>query len=134
VTTMRIEVADDALEVLDRASQRSALAPELIASRTLREALAVLPVGGGRAVVVSGAALERLGEILAGGAVLNQDDLVKKVERLAGVSFLHARLPFTPTQLEELAARAARQGLTVQQLVDRAAPRIYDTFFNMIAV
>lgn len=88
----------------------------------------------GRVVLLSGEALERIEQVFQGGSVLNGADLAQKVERQAGISFLHVRLPFTPGQLEELQGRAERQGLTVEQLVERAAGRIYEQFFNMIRV
>lgn len=88
---------------------------------------------GTRMLLVSGVALDGLETILGGGSLLNQGDLLKKVERLAGISFLHCRLPFTPNQLEELAQKAERNSLTVEQLVTRTAPRIYEHFFDLVA-
>lgn len=86
----------------------------------------------GRFIPLAPHQIERLEAILSGGSLLNGDDLVRKTERLAGISFLHVRLPFTPGQLEDLQVRAERQGLTVEQLVERAAGRIYEQFFNLI--
>lgn len=99
----------------------------------LRAALTLLPDGGGRVVTLSGDTLTVVETILGGGSILNQEDLLAKVERLAGVSFEHCRLPFSPSQLEALQEKATRQGLTVQQIVERTAPRIYEQFFDLIA-
>ena len=93
-----------------------------------------LRLGKERAVVIAGADLEKLEAMLGGGSVLHSADLVKKVDRLAAVSFRHVRLPFTPNQLEALAEKAKRQGLTVEQLVERTAPRMYEQFFDLIPV
>jgi plasmid stability protein len=87
-----------------------------------------------RTVVLDSAALATLEPILGGGSVLNTQDLVKKVERLAGVSFRHVRLPFTPNQLEQLQEKAARAGLTVDQLVERTANKMYEAFFGLVPV
>ena len=102
-------------------------------SRLLAEAARTLPAKGQRYVVLTGEQLATLETILGGGSVLHAADLLKKVERLAGVSFRHVRLPFTPNQLELLEEKASRQSLTVQQLVERTAPRIYEQFFDLIA-
>lgn len=121
---------------LDQVDARAAFArkpPEIVGAQLLQAALAFMPEGGGRLVVVSGPILLQLEEILGGGSLLNGDDLAKKVARLAGVSFQHVRLPFTPNQLELLAEKAQRNGLTVQTLVERTAPRIYEQFFDLIA-
>ena len=82
--------------------------------------------------MLHGEDLDTLETILGGGSILNAADLLKKVQRLAGISFLHLRLPFTPNQLELLTEKAARNSLTVEELVNRTAPRIYEQFFDLI--
>ena len=67
-----------------------------------------------------------------GAAPMPEADLLLKVERLAGVSFLHCRLPFTPNQLEALAEKASRNSLSVEQLIERTAPRIYEHFYDLV--
>lgn len=102
-------------------------------TRLLTEATKKLPPKGLRYLVVGPAPIDRLEQILGGGSLLHAKDLEAKVGRLAGVSFRHVRLPFTPNQLELLAEKAARQSLTVEQLVERTAPRIYESFFDLMA-
>jgi hypothetical protein len=124
-------------ELLARLEDRATLTgktPEQVAAQFVQFAeqeLRSLPPGT-RLLVVPGPILSHLESILGGGSLLHAPDLLKKVERLAGISFLHVRLPFTPNQLEQLGERADRQGLSVQQLVDRTAPRIYEHFFNLL--
>lgn len=130
-TLLRLHVSDDTTTALITRADALRRPLELVAQQLLSWAAKVLPAQG-RAVVLTGAELETLEAVLGGGSALNAGDLVQKVERLAGVSFLHARLPFTPNQLEALTEKAARNGLTVQQLVDRTAPRIYEQFFDLI--
>lgn len=131
-TTLRVQLGDDTLVALQARATAQHRDPELTLGALVRDAVKVLPVSG-RAVVLTGAVLERLEAILGGGSVLNPPDLQQKVERLAGISFLHCRLQFTPNQLEALAEKAARNGLTVEQLVERTAPRIYEQFFDLVA-
>lgn len=128
---LRVHVTPDTLERLQARAEAQRRALELSAAMLLRDALRLLPVQG-RAVVVSGEILERLESILGGGSLLNAEDLRQKVERLAGVSFLHCRLPFTPNQLEALAEKAARNSLSVEELVNRTAPRMYEQFFDLV--
>lgn len=130
-TILRIQVDEETLHLLQRRADDSRKDLELTTGRLVQSAARLLPLQG-RMVGLSGAHLERLEAILGGGSVLNPDDLVQKVERLAGISFLHQRLPFTPNQLELLAEKAARNGLSVEQLVDRTAPRIYEQFFDLV--
>lgn len=131
---LTIDIPDETLARLEDRATRMGKTPEQEAARLLQfaeQSVRDLPPGS-RLLVVSGPTIAALEPILGGGSLLNAQDLQKKVERLAGISFLHCRLPFTPNQLEELGQRAERQGMTVQTLVDRTAPRIYEHFFNMM--
>jgi hypothetical protein len=130
-SVLRVTVDEDVLAKLQAQADHSRRDLESVASKRVAEAVRLLPYAG-RVVVVQGDALESLEGILAGGSILNGPDLLKKVERLAGISFLHCRLPFSPNQLEALQEKAERQGLTVEQLVERTAPRIYEQFFDLI--
>jgi hypothetical protein len=132
-TVLRVQVDDQTLNRLQRMADDSRKDLKLLTGVVLRTAAQQLPPVGERMVVVSGDALLKLESILGGGSVLSAGDLTKKVERLAGVSFLHVRLPFTPNQLEMLAEKASRQGLSVEELVNRTAPRIYEHFFDLMA-
>ncbi len=129
---LRILVADDTLPYL-QARADATRQPLEDATGSLVKATAPTYPPGGRALILDAEALQKLEEILGGGSVLNPEDLQRKVERLAGISFLHTRLPFTPNQLEALQEKATRQGLTVEQLVNRTAPRIYEQFFDLVA-
>jgi hypothetical protein len=131
-TILRIQVDDDTLAKLQQVADYQRKDLESVAASACKSATNHLPPGG-RYVVIGGEALETLEKILGGGSLLNAADLSKKVSRLAGVSFLHIRLPFTPNQLETLRDKAERNSLTVEQLVERTAPRIYEQFFDLVA-
>lgn len=130
MTSLLVAVDDDTLVRLQRIVDETRKEIPQVAQIRLK-AGAMLPPG--RNVVISGEALDRMATILGGGSVANEADLLKKIERLAGISFLHIRLPFTPNQLELLADKAARNSLTVDQLVERTAPRIYEQFFDLMS-
>lgn len=132
MTLIQVRVSDDTLQLLQARADSARRDLSLITERLLQRAATSLPEGE-RMLVLSGEALERLESILGGGSLLSPVDLQKKIERLAGVSFLHVRLPFTPNQLESLAEKANRQGLSVEELVNRTAPRIYEHFFDLMA-
>ncbi len=130
ITIGRITLSDRAETSFDQRAKSLKQPLELVVSRHLDATCTQEP--GARQVVVDAKTLEALEQILGGGSVLNPGDLLKKVQRLAGISFLHVRLPFTPNQLELLAEKAARNSLTVDQLVERTAPRIYEQFFDLV--
>ena len=132
MTVLRIQVDEDTLHKLQQLADHQRKDLEVVAANLAKAASNHLPPAG-RYLVVSGDTLNTLETILGGGSLMNQADLQKKVSRLAGISFLHIRLPFTPNQLEALAEKAARNSLTVDQLVERTAPRIYEQFFDLVA-
>lgn len=134
-TTLRVELTEDTYDHLCEAAAVAAQPVELYVSRLLRQQEQLtrgLPPNT-RFLLLYGSIIEKLEAILGGGSILNTADLLKKVERLAGISFLHIRLPFTPGQLEQLAEKAARNSLTVEQLAERTAPRMYEQFFDLVA-
>lgn len=130
-TMLRVAVDDDVIAKMQKESDEVRRSLEDIAAIRIKASMK-LPLRE-RAIVASGNELEQLETILGGGSLVHGPDLLKKVQRLAGISFLHVRLPFTPNQLELLEEKARRQGLTVDQLVERTAPRIYEQFFDLVA-
>lgn len=130
-THLVVPIDEDTFELLSEKAQLARRPLEQEAAHRLRAAVDTLP-DQGRVVTVHGTTLSTLEDILSGGSLLSQADLLLKVQRLAGVSFLHVRLPFTPGQLDMLAEKAASQGWTVEQLVERTAPRIYEQFFDLL--
>lgn len=129
--TVRLELPDATYEQFEEEAQRVRQPLErVITNRVLT--VGQIPTGA-RVILLTGETLDQLEQILGGGSILNAEDLLKKVERLAGISFVHLRLPFSPSQLEQLQEKARRQGLTVEQLVHRTAPRVYEQFFDLVA-
>lgn len=111
----------------DRAVARK-VPVETVIQQHLRATMHV-PVGT-KYLIMEQDDLVALEGILGGGSLLNSGDLRRKVERLAGISFHHVRLPFTPNQLEELAHRAERLSLTSEQLIERIGQKLYEQFFQ----
>lgn len=69
-------------------------------------------------------------EAVAGiGACRSSLELVRSVQRLARIQIGGIDVPFTPGQLEELAARATKRGRTVQQELQAVVDRIRDELF-----
>lgn len=129
MTNLRLQVDDQTLTALQARADASRVDLEMTATRLLASSAALFPLGG-RVVVLSGDPLDNLEGLLGGGSVLNGEDLQKKVERLAGISFGHVRLPFSPGQLEEIATRAERNSLTPEQMIERTARKMYELFFT----
>lgn len=131
MTSVRLTLPDDTLDRVMDAANAHQCTVETAAERILARAVKDLPLTG-RAVVLSGEELARVETILGSGSVLNAQDLAQKIDRLAGVGFEHVRIQFTPGQLEDLARRAASNGITPRELIERTAPRIYEQFFNLL--
>ena len=132
-TTLRVAVADTTMDVLQEIARTTQRDPETVAARVLEGAARILPQQG-RYLVVDGADLDVLEQIFSGGSVLNSADLRRKVERLAGISFGHVRLEFSPGQLEEIAHRAERQGLSPEELIRRCAKKMEELFFTHLGM
>lgn len=133
LTTLRIQVNEDGLAKLQDLAQRKAKDLEVVAAYLLRDALKELPLDQ-RYLVTTGAELEALETILSGGHLLNSVDLLRKVERLAGVTFNNIRFEFTPGQLEEIQRRAERLGLTAEELCRRTVVKMEELFFTHLGV
>jgi hypothetical protein len=133
-TTLRVALTDPAMDELHARAQVANKDPETLAARTLEGALRVVLPRSGRYVVVEAADLDVLEQIFSGGSVLNSQDLRQKVERLAGISFGHVRLDFSPGQLEEIARRAERQGLEPEELIRRCAKKMDELFFTHLGL
>lgn len=132
-TQIRVAVDDGSMRSLHDRGAHLHRDPEVVAAQLLRDACREFPVEG-RHVILDSADLEALGHILNGGDVLNGQDLVDKVSRLAGITFHNIRLEFTPGQLEELARRAERLSLTPEDLTRRTVKRMEELFFTHLGV
>ena len=132
ITTMRVQVPQETADRLEQRATEIGRPVELVATHALSTG-ALLPAAG-RFITVTGEALQRLETLLGGGSIHSEADLTTKVERLAGISFAHVRLEFSPGQLEQLAEKAARADMTVEQLVERAQAKICEQFFGLLPV
>lgn len=63
------------------------------------------------------------------GTTRNPEELTHAIERLARISIGDVKIPFTPGQIEEIAHRAQKRGLSVQQEIQRIVDRIKDEIF-----
>jgi hypothetical protein len=130
-TLLRVALPAPFMDRLHRAAQTLDRDLETAAAMVLANGLASLPLQG-RYAVLDQPTLQALEDLLGGGSVFNGADLLEKVKRLAGISYHHVRLQFTPGQLEDLQEKARRQGKSVEQLVEQMAPRIHEQFFGLI--
>lgn len=130
-TTLRVQVPEISMDRLHDRAREQGRDLEATASLALIASLEMLP-SMGRVVVLDRETIQTLEALFQGGSITNSADLLQKVLRLAGISFEHIRLQFTPGQLETLQEKAERQGKTVTQLVEQMAPRICDQFFGLI--
>lgn len=130
-TLLRVALSDTSMDRLHEIAKLQERDLETAAAQHLANALIAIPPTG-RYAIISAPELQALEDILGGGSVLHGKDLLAKVQRLAGITYHHVRLQFTPGQLEDLQEKARRQGKTVEQLVEQMAPRIHEQFFGLI--
>ena len=132
-TTLRVTIPDNLLPKLQQRADVAQKDLEGAAALTLQIACGLLPLSG-RCVVVHGAVLQRLEEILGSGSILNHEDLSQKVQRLAGITYGNIRMDFSPGQLEEIAGRAERLGLEPEELIRRTVRKMEELFFTHLGV
>ena len=63
------------------------------------------------------------------GTAGSEDALLAGLTRLASIKIGEVEISFTPGQLEELAARAAKRGVTVKQTIVAVVDRLRDELF-----
>lgn len=124
---MRVTLPDSVVDLYQAyADQSGKSLDSVIADRLKRTA--VVPHGS-RMVFVGGDPLDRLEAKLGGGSITTADDLARRVERLAGITFMGKDLQLSPNQLEELAQRAERQGKSIDDLITDIWAHLRDNFF-----
>lgn len=102
------------------------------AAYLIKRGVTMIPAHHNRAIILSGQLLDEVEKRLGGMPVLHAADLLEKLDYLASISFEHVQLPFSPAQLAALQEKASRQGKTVEELIEVAAPRIYEQFFDLL--
>ncbi len=112
---MRVTIPDELADAYQAYATQQGIALDEVVAKQLKRVQTVTP--GSKVVILGAKHLDYLAEKLHGGDVMSAEDLVTKVDRLAGISFQGIDLLLTPAQLEEVAHRAARQGKSVDQLV-----------------
>jgi hypothetical protein len=73
--------------------------------------------------------VEKVEKVLGGTPIRDGQDLLTRLEHLAGITFHGIRLDFSPAQLEELARRASREGKSVEELAAQIAEQLNRQFF-----
>lgn len=84
-----------------------------------------------RVVMLDQALLDRIEKKVGGGNLTSGVDLAARVERLAGIAFMGRDLRLSPGQLEELARRAAKRGVTIDRLIEDVWQVLARDFFDV---
>lgn len=129
---MKITIPDDLAETYQVMADEAHLPLETVISRQLLRYAFYPP--SDRVIILDGAIREQIEQILGPGLLLNAQDLLDKVRRWAGITIGDVRLDFTPGQLEEIAARAERLGITPEEEVRRIVRRMEEQFFWSVTV
>jgi len=124
---MRITLPDAVADAYLAYAEKQGRPVEAVLTAQLQRFQAVEP--GSRTIVLGGALTEQLSTMLGGFPIQSAEDLVRKVNELAAVSFQHIRLDFSPSHLRELAHRAERQGKPVEDIIQDVVRQLADQFF-----
>lgn len=124
---MRITIPDDVADAYIAYAEATGLSVDALVSVQLGRFRHLPP--SQRAVVLGPAELDALEAQLGGGQIQTGLDLMKKIARLAAITFHNVRLDFTPNQLEELKYRADRQGKPVAELAKDIIRQLTEQFF-----
>ena len=87
-----------------------------------------------RVVVIGPEARDALEDLLGGGSLQSDVDLVAKVRRLAVLEIGTLATTFTPGQWEELQRRCARLGVPVAEEAQRIVTKVSELFFDHVGV
>jgi hypothetical protein len=87
-------------------------------------------VPAGRALVLTGEALEEVDRLLGLGSTQTPLALLEAIRAWAGITIGGIRLEFTPAQLAEIAYRAEKQGKTPEAIVQDIVSQMEQSFFN----
>ena len=85
-----------------------------------------------RAVIITGRERERVEELLGGGMVKDPADLVQKLEGLVSIKIEGVEVNFSAGEKQELSIYAAKNGITVQEAVERTVHGMRGQFFNYV--
>jgi hypothetical protein len=112
---MRVTIPDDVADTYAAYAQPTGQALDTVVTQQLKRFARLAP--SKRAIVLGAAAIETLEARLGGLPLQDDQDLVARVARLAGVAFMGLDLRLSPGQLDELVTRAERQGKSVDQVI-----------------
>ena len=129
---LQLQLEDHEYAQVQERADRSGVSEVDVAKKLLLQATRYLPTNQ-PVIVLAGPLLEQVTATLGGLPLRHAQDLAERVDQLAGISFGHLRLPFSPNHLQALQEKADRQGKTVEQLLEEAAPRVYEQFFDLFS-
>lgn len=126
----RIQIPDEIAEEY----QTEALARNITLDQLLSERLVkALPLDPrGRYIILEGRNRERLEERLGQMPVLNAEDLLAKVSRLARIKFGDHEIMLTAGQLEEIAWRAHKRDKPVEVILQETYDAFAKDFFTLV--
>lgn len=124
---MRVTLDDTILDAYQAMADAQGRSLESVLNAQLKRFNKLPP--GTAAVVVKADALKGLEKRLGDYAIKDGEDLLARVQKLAGVSFEGRDIKLSVQQMQELEHRAKRQGKPVAQLLDEMAARFMADFF-----
>lgn len=99
---------------------------DVVPETKLQETYEVVFTGG---LKLSAESCRLIEDRLGPGVTGSDDALLAGIARMAAIRIGEVEVSFTPGQLEELAARAVKRGVTVKQTIEAVVARLRDELF-----
>lgn len=127
---MRVTISDELYERFQQRARKEHMSVDSwVASQLAR--VQDYPVRD-RVVIIGSEARDQLEQLFGGGGLVNAEDLVDKVERLAALGIGELRTNFSPGQWEELKRRCERLGVPVEEEAQRIVTKVSELFFDHV--
>jgi hypothetical protein len=123
---MRITIPDDLADQYQLQADAQHKSLDQIITAQLQRHVAHPP--GIPLIIVGKLAAQAIAERTGGIPLKDDADVVKRFDRLAGISFRKKNIDLSPAQLEDLAARATRQGRSIEKLIEEIYQRVREEF------
>lgn len=125
---IQLTIDDDVFEIYKQEAMERRIFPSEVIAERLKRAVGLDPRE--RTAILAGGTMRLLEERLGGGDIKSGEDLLKKVTALASIRFGAHEFVLTIGQYRELAFRAQKTNLTIEELVQRTYQKMQATFFE----
>lgn len=124
---MQISIPDDLYQRYADAAKRAKKPTAALVVQQLERFVDAPPTQ--RSIILTGEALQEADTLLGIGSTADAATLLAAIRRWAGITIGDIRLPFSPSQLQEIAHRAQKQGKTPEAICRDIIDQMAQDFF-----